>query len=171
MGEGGLATGTHAFVWQSSTGVIDLGDLPGGQDFSSAKAINNSGQVVGGSNSAAGASAFVWDSEQGMRDLNALLDSTGTGWHLTAARGINSFGQIVGEGTTPSGATHAYLLSPVSQAPIADAGGPYTINEGDSLSLDASASSDPEGAPLTFTWDVNGDGAFGDATGVAPTLT
>lgn len=24
---------------------------------------------------------------------------------------------------------------------------------------------------LTYTWDVNGDGVFGDASGVAPTLT
>ena len=56
--------------------------------------------------------------------------------------------------------------------PTADAGGPYVINEGDSLALSATAS-DPAGAndPLTFSWDVNGDGIFGDATGQNPTLT
>ncbi|HUY31679.1 MAG TPA: DUF4214 domain-containing protein [Pirellulales bacterium] len=58
-----------------------------------------------------------------------------------------------------------------SPAPSAEAGGPYQIHVGDSLHLDASASADPSGAALTYRWDVNGDGTFGDATGVSPTLT
>lgn len=56
--------------------------------------------------------------------------------------------------------------------PVANAGGPYTIAEGDSLVLNASASTDPDpGDTLSYSWDVNGDGTFGDATGVNPTLT
>jgi hypothetical protein len=55
--------------------------------------------------------------------------------------------------------------------PIASAGGPYALSEGNNLTLNASASSDPAGGPLTYTWDVNGDGVFGDATGVSPMLT
>ncbi len=64
----------------------------------------------------------------------------------------------------------AYEFVP-NRAPVADAGGPYTISEGDSLLLDASSSSDPDGDALAFSWDVNGDGVFGDAAGVAPTLS
>jgi len=56
-----------------------------------------------------------------------------------------------------------------NHAPTADAGGPYEINEGDPLSVDGSKSKGD--APLTYTWDINGDGTFGDATGVTPTLT
>jgi hypothetical protein len=56
-------------------------------------------------------------------------------------------------------------------APTADAGGPYVINEGDPLVLDAFDSDDPDDDPLTFSWDVNGDNVFGDATGVNPTLS
>lgn len=55
--------------------------------------------------------------------------------------------------------------------PTADAGGPYGIEEGDGVTLDASASADDDGDTLTYSWDVNGDGTFGDATGVSPVLT
>ena len=61
--------------------------------------------------------------------------------------------------------------TPVNLPPTADPGGPYTVSEGDSLHLDASASSDPDGDALSYSWDVNGDGQFGDAAGVQPTLS
>ncbi|MGH7137399.1 MAG: hypothetical protein ACREHD_16770, partial [Pirellulales bacterium] len=52
----------------------------------------------------------------------------------------------------------------------ANAGGPYTITEGDSLTLSATASGG-DGGPFTYSWDVNGGGRFVDATGSNPTLT
>lgn len=54
--------------------MIDLGDLPGGDNFSSASAINDLGQVVGLSKNADGTRAFIWDQGQGMRQL--FSDST-----------------------------------------------------------------------------------------------
>jgi phospholipase C len=55
--------------------------------------------------------------------------------------------------------------------PIADPGGPYVIAAGQSVALNAGASTDPLGRTLSFSWDVNGNGGFGDATDVSPTLT
>ncbi len=57
--------------------------------------------------------------------------------------------------------------------PIANAGGPYAINEGSSLVLDASGSTDPDGNATiaSFLWDLDNDGQFDDATGVNPTIS
>ncbi|RRS34687.1 MAG: hypothetical protein OI74_04590 [Gammaproteobacteria bacterium (ex Lamellibrachia satsuma)] len=56
-------------------------------------------------------------------------------------------------------------------APIADANGPYTVDEGSSIALDGTGSSDPNGDALTYGWDYNNDGAYDDATGPAPVYT
>ena len=64
------------------------------------------------------------------------------------------------------------VLRPINLPPEADTGGPYAILEGDALSLDASGSSDPDGDPLTYRWDVDGDGDFDEnVTGEAPNLS
>ena len=65
----------------------------------------------------------------------------------------------------------AYEFGSANQPPTAAAGGPYAVSEGGSLTLSAAGSTDPDFDPLTYSWDVNGDGTFGDATGVSPMLT
>ncbi|MBD2365415.1 3-carboxy-cis,cis-muconate lactonizing protein, partial [Anabaena minutissima FACHB-250] len=47
------------------------------------------------------------------------------------------------------------------------AGSPYTIAEGEALTLNAIAI----GTPTEYLWDINGDSIFTDATGQNPTLT
>jgi hypothetical protein len=56
-------------------------------------------------------------------------------------------------------------------SPTADGGGPYSVTVGQSLSLNASASFSTDGARITYSWDVNGDGVYGDTRGVQPTLS
>ncbi len=53
-------------------------------------------------------------------------------------------------------------------APTADAGGPYSVKEGEDLALDASSSSDPGDDIALYEWDLDADGGYDDATG--PTL-
>jgi hypothetical protein len=62
-------------------------------------------------------------------------------------------------------------IGTVTQPPTANAGGPYGVIQGNSVTLNAGASSDPNpnGLPLTFSWTING--VANAATGVSPTLT
>ena len=64
----------------------------------------------------------------------------------------------------------AYEYVTPNSAPSADAGGPYTIAEGNDLVLNGSASSDPDGDTLTYSWDLDNDLSYGDATDVSPTV-
>lgn len=60
------------------------------------------------------------------------------------------------------------------QNPIATAGASYALAVGENLLLSAAGSTDPNPGDiplLSYSWDINGDGMFGDATGASPSLT
>lgn len=88
---------------------------------------------------------------------------------------------ITGTATDPNGNTSEFsgnvtgsnpIVVALNQPPLANAGGPYTINEGEGLSLDASTTSDPDSTVLTYRWDVDGDGDYDESViGVTPTLS
>jgi uncharacterized membrane protein len=104
---GGFRLDLEAFRWTSDSGMVRLGDLPGGLFESFAFDASGDGSiVVGYGTSDTDTEAFLWTSDGGMKRLWDVLLSQGIdraadGWtNLTAASGISADGNtIVGWGT------------------------------------------------------------------------
>ena len=69
--------------------------------------------------------------------------------------------------TTTSNTLHV-VSSVFNRAPVASAGGAYTIAEGGTLVLDASGTTNPDGNTLTYRWTINGHSSSSQG---GPTLT
>lgn len=84
-------------------------DYPNGN----AVAVNDSGAVVGTTDTLSGSSVFL-DTSGSMKDLNSLAPPSETGWTLTGVTSINNSGQILARGVSaPGGPAHQLLLLPI----------------------------------------------------------
>ena len=90
----------------------------------------------------------------------ARYDPSGGTFEPFATDGLSSpLGVIVGTSSGPCSVL----------PPTADPGGPYNAAEGDVISLNGGASTDPEGFPLEYSWDLDND-STPDQTGSPATL-
>jgi probable HAF family extracellular repeat protein len=108
----------HAFLWDATTGMRDLGSLPPDNPHSFADDVNDLGLVVGDTLGGVGGPPFVWDPVNGMRDLAALIDPS-LGWILRDASSVNDLGQVVGYAETNEGMM-AYVWDALHGARILD---------------------------------------------------
>ena len=63
---------------------------------------------------------------------------------------------------------NALTFAALGAPPVADAGGPYTVNEGSALALNASGTTDPDGNISTYEWDCMNDGVY-EISSASPT--
>jgi probable HAF family extracellular repeat protein len=118
-----------------------LGTLPGG-DYSSAFAINDSGVVVGTSNTSTSTHAFSWTLAKGLSDLGTL-----PGANASSALAINNQGQIAG-----SSGGHAVLWSGGGIQDLGTLGGATSEAHGVNLQGDVVGESDTSSGPHAFLW-------------------
>lgn len=119
----GTGENNHAFRWTSGSGIIDLGDLPGGANYSSANGVSDDGtSIIGGSSATDGNSTFRWRSGTGMVELpgiggrDASFDgsvvigenSGGPGFRWTQGTGAVTIGSLNG----PSGQSEPLKITP-----------------------------------------------------------
>jgi len=107
--------------------------------------------------------SFAWDFGDG-NGATVMMPT-----HTYASAGDFQVTLLVNDGhvdSDPSTTSAAITEPAVNLAPVASPGGPYAAEPGQTITFDGSASADPNGDALTYSWDF-GDGATG--TGVAPT--
>lgn len=126
---------TEGFVWSNASGLVPLGDLPGGARFSEAVAVSNTGIAAGTSGAeidgAAGGVAFRWSGTDPIESLGTLGGSE----VQSIAHGISADGKIiVGQSKnaenqqvafrwTENGGMQEFGLGVLSQTESSDVGG------------------------------------------------
>ena len=117
VGDSNSASGQEAFRWTQETGIVGLGDLPGGFFASAALDVSADGSVIVGRciATAMGTDAFIWTATDGMVHLQDLLVNTYGlnlgGWRLSEATGVSADGMtIVGTGDNPVGQSEAWIV-------------------------------------------------------------
>ncbi len=121
---------------------------------------------------------FAWRETGGTWNETPWVSTSGSGTYSEDLEGLSSeteyefraqisYDNQVSEGSVLTFTTEA--VAP-NEAPTADAGGPYTVDEGSTVALDGTGSSDPDGTIESYSWEItDGPGSLEDAGTAEPT--
>lgn len=114
----------------------------------------NAGEVIGLEGDVGRASSSHLHFEVGLpNDPNALTPFTTLGGFMIPCCGVNIVSLVCDIANNLYVSGQNYVANPcTNQAPVANAGGPYMVDEGSSVQLDGTGSNDPDGLPLIYLW-------------------
>jgi 6-phosphogluconolactonase (cycloisomerase 2 family) len=96
-----------------------------------------------------------WEINWGDGVFVALAGNPATATRVFGTPGVRTIqARVVQNGSQVTSAANAVTVNVTvfNRPPVAAPGGPYALAEGQALTLDGSASSDPDGNPLTYSW-------------------
>jgi PKD repeat protein len=122
---------------------------------------------------------YRWDWENdGTWDTGWLASATTTHtWTTPGAKTIAL--QVRDQFQCPAGtwarwisATVTTTVNVINHPPVAEANGPYTVNDGQAVAFSSAGSGDPDvGDSITYAWDFMNDGGAPDSTAPNPSYT
>jgi probable HAF family extracellular repeat protein len=107
---------TLAFRAFGAGPLESLGDLPGGDTYSSARGVSADGAIIVGESARdAGITGFIWTAADGMLAFDDYLFTQFginlDGWTITSVNGVSADGRaFVGSGINPQGLTEAWRV-------------------------------------------------------------
>ena len=174
--DGGFSTPNHRVYDVTVTGIVVTNNSPDA-DAGSGQTVNEGATVTldgsGSSDPDGDPLSYSWES-----DGTPQITLAGQAPTFTAPQVGTSGGTVVftltvddGNGGTDTD-TVAITVNDVvvNQPPTADAGSGQTVNEGATVTLDGSGSSDPDNDPLSYSWESDGTPQI-TLAGQAPTFT
>lgn len=158
---GASATDT---VWITVNNVAPVAQLSGAAvdasgNFSASGSFSDPGDDVW-------AGTVDYGDGSGIQPLALNLDKTFSLAHTYQLAGTFTVEVCISDDDGGTGCAQAQVNYSKNRPPVADPGGPYSVREGRTIWLNASKSYDPdEDWKLTYEWDLDGDGDFGDDSG------
>jgi subtilisin family serine protease len=119
---------------------------------------------TGSSDSDGSVVTYIWDYDYDGVTLDSQGSSANPQFIYIQDGSYTAALQVIDNDGLPSGISTA-PVTVNNVGPTANAGGPYSVNFGDDVNLNASASSDPGQDITDYEWDLDDDGQYDDASG------